>query len=125
MATVGAGEVSRGPKPGTKPAKPGARQNRKTEKTVVCPLFTAQFNYAKGSFWDKLAETYAGPHDTLNSPIWYDDLGNGKNLKGSLIGTIGEVTNTTNVVIATPFALSTLLPPELWNAIATGLKAIK
>lgn len=88
-------------------------------------LFGIQFNYAKGSFWDKLAEAYAGPHDTFNSPIWYDDLRNGKNLKGSLIGTIGEVTNTTNVVVATPFALSALLPPEVWNAIATALRAIK
>jgi hypothetical protein len=41
-------------------------------------LFGFQFNYPKGSFWDNLAEAYAGTHDTFNGPIWYDRLGNGK-----------------------------------------------
>jgi filamentous hemagglutinin len=75
-----------------------------------------QFDYQAGSFWDKLAEAYAGTHDTFNSTIWYDSLGNGKNL-GGLEKFIGEVTNVTNVPLATPFALSVLLPPEVWNAV--------
>lgn len=29
--------------------------------------------YEKGSFWDRLAESYAGTHDVLNSPVWYDN----------------------------------------------------
>ncbi|MFL9711603.1 hemagglutinin repeat-containing protein [Methylobacillus sp. Pita1] len=87
-------------------------------------LLGLKFDYIPGSFWDKLAESYAGTHDTLNSFIWYDELGNGKNLNGTLIGKIGEITNITNVPLATPFALSTLLPPEIWNAIFS-LKNIK
>lgn len=83
-------------------------------------LFGIQFNYAKGSFWDRLAEAYAGTHDKLNSFIWYDSMGNGRNLDGTLIGQIGNATNTTNVVLATPFALSVLLPPEIWNAISAA-----
>ena len=51
----------------------------------------------------------------------YDKLGNGKNLDGSAIGTLGNVTNTTNVALATPFALSVLLPPEVWNTITTAI----
>ena len=82
-------------------------------------LLGIQLNYAKGSFWDKLAEAYSGPHDTFNSFIWYDKLGNGKNLDGTVIGHVGNATNTTNVVLATPFALSVLLPPEVWNAVMT------
>lgn len=61
-------------------------------------LLGIQFEYAVGSFWDKLAEAYAGSHDILNSIIWYDELGNGKNLDKTLIGEIGNVTNSTNVL---------------------------
>lgn len=80
------------------------------------------FLYAGGSFWDKLAEAYSGTHDTLNSIIWYNELGNGKNLKQTLIGNIGEVTNMTNVLVASPFALSVLLPQEVWNAVFALIK---
>lgn len=85
-------------------------------------LLGIQFNYEKGSFWDELAEAYAGTHDTLNSIIWYDSSGNGKNLDNNLIGNIGDITNMTNVGVATPFALSILLPPEVWNSISTLMK---
>jgi filamentous hemagglutinin len=76
-----------------------------------------QFDYTKGSLWDKLAEAYAGTHDTLNSIIWYDKLGNGKDLDGTGMALIGKAANNANVLFATPFAASVLLPPELWNAI--------
>ena len=88
-------------------------------------LFGMQFDYNKGSLWDKLAEGYAGIHDTFNSIIWYDKLGNGRNLNGTLVETVGNVANTTNVVLATPFALSVLLPTEVWDAISSGIRSIK
>jgi filamentous hemagglutinin len=80
-------------------------------------LFGIKFNYEKGSFWDKLAEAYAGTHDTFNSGIWYDSLGNGKNLDGTAMEKVGKAANNINVLLATPFAASTLLPPEVWSAI--------
>lgn len=80
-------------------------------------LFDIQFEYAANSFWDKLAGAYSGTHDTLNIFIWYDELGNGKKLDGTVIGEIGNATNMSNVVLATPFALSVLLPPEVWSAV--------
>lgn len=86
-------------------------------------LLGIQFDYAAGSFWDKLAEAYSGTHDTLNSLIWYDELGNGKNLGGTLLGKIGDITNITNVPVATPFAYSVLLPPEVWNAVFALIKS--
>ncbi len=86
-------------------------------------LLGFQFEYAANSFWDKLAEAYAGTHDTLNSVIWYDKLGNGKNLDRTALGQIGNITNSTNVVVATPFALSVLLPPEIWNTVFSILKS--
>lgn len=75
-------------------------------------LLGIKFDYAKGSFWDVLAELYAGPHDKFNSVIWYDRLGNSKKLDGTLIGNVGEFANMANVGFATPFALSALLPPR-------------
>jgi len=65
----------------------------------------------------------AGGALTLNSVIWYDELGNTKNIDKSLLGTFGDVTNITNVGVATPFALSIFLPPEVWNAITSLFKA--
>ena len=85
-------------------------------------LFGLKFNYEKGSFWDKLAEAYSGTHDTFNSVIWYDKLGNGKNLEGTGIELVGKAANNANVLFATPFAASVLLPPELWNAINAASK---
>jgi hypothetical protein len=37
----------------------------------------------------------------------------------------GELQNSLNVVIATPFGLSVLLPPEVWTAMGIGLNRIK
>lgn len=85
-------------------------------------LLGIQFEYATNSFWDKLAEVYSGTHDAFNSIIWYDELGNGKKLDGTLIGEVGNITNSTNVVLATPIALSVLLPPEVWNAVLLSIK---
>lgn len=81
-----------------------------------------QFEYAVNSFWDKLAEAYAGTHDNLNSFIWYDGLGNGKNLDKTMLGKIGDAANYVNVLNATPFALSVLLPPEVWNSVFMLIK---
>lgn len=84
----------------------------------------AFFDYAPGSVWDRLAEAYAGTHDTLNSGVFYDQQGNIKSGVGKTpAGKIGNITNYSNVILATPFALSVLLPPEAWNALVVGLKA--
>ena len=82
-------------------------------------------DYPPGSLFDKLAEAWAGPHDTFNRPTWYGPDGNIRPgmTKGQEIA--GEVTNYANVVLVTPFALSTLLPPEVWNAIWIGIKVVK
>jgi hypothetical protein len=48
-------------------------------------------------------------------------MGNGKKLDRTALGQIGNVMNSSNVILATPFALSTL-PPEVWNAVFTVLK---
>ncbi len=72
----------------------------------------AFFEYTPGSTWDQIAEAYAGPHDMLNGSIWYDELGNIKSgTSETFIGKIGDITNYTNVLLATPFSISVMLPP--------------
>jgi filamentous hemagglutinin len=82
-------------------------------------------DYAPGSLSDKVAEAYSGTHDTFNSPIWYGPDGNIKPGMTTAQQAVGEVTNYLNVIPATPFALSVLLPPEVWNAIQVGIKVVK
>jgi filamentous hemagglutinin len=81
----------------------------------------AFFDYTPGSAWDRIAEAYAGPHDMFNSLVWYDDIGNVKAwIDGGMLGHIGNVTNYTNVLLATPFALGTLIPGGSLDAIRIG-----
>ena len=84
----------------------------------------AFFDYQPGSIYDRVAEAYAGPHDMLNSFIWYDAAGNIKaGVAGSLLGKVGDITNYTNVLFATPFALPVLIPSGMIDSINAGVKA--
>ena len=82
-------------------------------------------DYAPGSLADKLSEAYSGTHDTLNSGTWYGPDGNIKRGMSDAAKSAGELLNKANVVVATPFALATFLPPEVWNAILISLKAAR
>ena len=62
-------------------------------------------NYSPGSFPDTLVESFAGPHDWLNAPHYYDELGNNINKPG-LWGS--GVWNVINIGFAAPFGISTL-----------------
>lgn len=77
--------------------------------------------YEPGDFRDKLVEAYAGTHDYLNSSVWYGPDGNVKPGMTEMERNFGEIHNIVNVPLATPFALSVLLPPGMWNAIGTAL----
>ena len=61
--------------------------------------------YRPGSFVDHLIETYAGPHDFLNSGIFYDGLGNSIGRPAIL-----DIVNGGNVLVATPFAAASVIP---------------
>jgi hypothetical protein len=58
-----------------------------------------------------------------NKFIWYDSYGNIKaGVAGTWLGSIGDVTNYTNILFATPFALPVLIPQETIDAIRAGMK---
>nr|WP_145544719.1 hypothetical protein [Variovorax boronicumulans] len=79
-------------------------------------------DYPPGGILDKISEAYAGDHDMLNSGTWYGPDGNIKPGMTDSEKIIGEAINKLNVVLATPFALSVLLPTEVWTAIGVALK---
>lgn len=61
--------------------------------------------YGPGSFLDRLVETYAGPHDYLNSGLFYNSLGNNVSRPKFF-----EIFNAANVAVATPFAAASVVP---------------
>lgn len=63
-----------------------------------------KLSYAPGTFADKLVESFAGPHDWLNEPHYYD--ASGMNLSDGLAGE--GFWNYLNVLLAQPVGLSTL-----------------
>ncbi|MEI7469404.1 MAG: RHS repeat-associated core domain-containing protein, partial [Chloroflexota bacterium] len=71
-------------------------------------------SYQKGSIVDYVVEAYAGPHDTFNSPWFYQFTGP---YAGSqrpdnpwMVKTLGEIFNySVNVTLATPFAAGALI----------------
>lgn len=68
-------------------------------------------DYAPGSFLDGLVETFAGPHDFLNSPVLYDELGNSANRWSGF-----ELLNAANVLVASPFAAASVIPSYAYGA---------
>ncbi len=64
--------------------------------------------YSSGQFLDHVIEAYAGPHDFLNSPIFYNATGN--TFQSRLMSTILSPVNAANVVVATPFVMASITP---------------
>jgi filamentous hemagglutinin len=84
--------------------------------------------YEKGSWQDKLIESFAGTHDVIGGKLTglYDDKGN---IKQGMSDTERAIYNygvtTAAIVPSIPFAAAQGLPPEVWNAISILLKAAK
>lgn len=66
-------------------------------------------SYAPGSLADRFVETFAGPHDFLNSFYHYNAQGNAYNYSGFAYG-FGQALNALNVGVATPFAAASVVP---------------
>jgi filamentous hemagglutinin len=83
--------------------------------------------YEPGSWQDKLVEIFSGSHDTFGGSIsgLYDEQGNIKRGMSEVERTAYDVWSGVAVPIAAPFAMSELLPPEVWNAISVLIKAAK
>ena len=67
--------------------------------------------YRPGSWQDALVETYAGPHDYLNSWFSYDASGNIRAGMSGLERGVSQALNWTDVILATPFGTASAVPP--------------
>jgi filamentous hemagglutinin len=84
--------------------------------------------YEKGSWQDKLIESFAGTHDVIGGKLTglYDDQGNATRGRNSLTKNAQDAWSATGAVaLSSPFAAAQGLPPEVWNAISILLKAAK
>ncbi|MFC1702744.1 hypothetical protein ACFL1J_08450, partial [Pseudomonadota bacterium] len=68
--------------------------------------------YKPGSIFDYVVEGFAGTHDYLNHPVYYNLNGTSKTLTG--VGRYyGQFRNVTNVFLASPIVLPSLIPDQL------------
>jgi filamentous hemagglutinin len=84
--------------------------------------------YGKGSWQDKLIESFAGTHDVIGGKLTglYDDQGNATRGRDSFTRNAQDAWSATGAVaLSSPFAAAQGLPPEIWNAISILLKAAK
>jgi RHS repeat-associated protein len=75
------------------------------------------FAYRAGSFADHLVEAFAGPHDFLNSPLFYNGAGNIRTM-GGLQHPLLETLNYMNVVVAAPFVAASVTPSYVYSAVS-------
>lgn len=84
--------------------------------------------YAAGSWQDKLIEAFAGSHDMIGGKAFglYDTQGNiRRGMSDNERAIYDKVITTAAIPVAAPFAAAQGLPPEVWNAIAILLGAVK
>ena len=90
---------------------------------------TALTNYVTGQRSDlhQIIEAYAGTHDFIGGQLsgLYDSQGNTKQEMSSTEKNLYDAGSAVAIVPATPFAAATVLPPQVWNAIATILQILK
>ena len=68
--------------------------------------------YSSGSLADYVVEGFAGTHDYLNHSVFYNLNGTSKTLTG-FYRHYGQFRNVTNVLLATPIVLPSLVPDYL------------
>jgi len=68
--------------------------------------------YSPGSLPDYIVEGFAGTHDFLNHPVYYNPDGTSKALTG-INRRYGQFRNVTNVFLAAPIVLPALIPDQL------------
>jgi len=83
--------------------------------------------YAAGSWQDKLIEAFGGTHDLIGGqlPGGYDAQGNTKRGVSETERFIRDRGSELALIPSLPFAMSELLPPEVWQGISIFLKAAK
>ncbi|WP_195742054.1 hypothetical protein [Methylobacillus flagellatus] len=80
--------------------------------------------YKAGSWQDQLIESFGGSHDFIGGQITglYDEQGNAtRGRSNALIKAHNTWSATGAIALSAPFAMSELLPPEVWQAISISI----
>jgi len=83
--------------------------------------------YSPGGWMDKLVEAFSGTHDMMGGK-WsglYDEKGNAARGRSKPTSTAQNIWSDVAILPATPFAMSELLPSEVWQAISMLLNSAK
>ncbi len=83
--------------------------------------------YEAGSWQDKLIESFAGTHDFIGGQITgvYDEQGNTTQGRSNSEKALHETWSTVAIIPSAPFAMSELLPSNVWQAISILLRNAK
>jgi filamentous hemagglutinin len=84
--------------------------------------------YAPGSWIDALVESFSGPHDLVGGKKVgaYGDDGTMRRGRDPVVARTQDLWSATGaIVVSTPFATATLLPPEIWTAIGILLRGAR
>ena len=83
--------------------------------------------YKAGSWQDKLIEAFSGTHDFIGGQIsgLYDEQGNATRGRPEALIKAHDTWSAVAIVPSAPFAVSELLPPEVWQAISIFLRNAK
>jgi len=80
-------------------------------------------NYEPGGAIDFAFESFAGPHDFLSDWLVYDSWGNTQSyITGVAANTITYAVSAVNIVVATPFAMSSMVQPYTSGVIQADLR---
>ena len=82
--------------------------------------------YVSGSWQDKLIEAFAGTHDFIGGKLsgLYDAEGNATRGRSDELAKMQDIWSATGAIaVSTPFAMSEVFSPAVWNAISELLKA--
>jgi len=76
---------------------------------------------------DKVVEAFSGTHDMIGGKLagLYDGEGNARRGRSGLVSTAQEVWSGVAIVPSTPFAMSEVLPAQVWQAISILLRSSK
>ena len=85
------------------------------------------YAYPAGGVIDRVFKAFAGEHDLIGGQAsgLYDDQGNARRGRSDTEKLAHEVWSVVAIAPSTPFAMATLLPPEVWKAISILLGAAK
>jgi len=83
--------------------------------------------YAPGSVADRIVDAFAGSHDMIGGKLsgLYDKEGNAARGRSRLVSTAHEAWSVVAIAPSAPFAMSEILPSEVWRAISILLRSTK